>query len=85
MPLPEMVQERIGETVGLGIDGMIVYIDQGGKPELEAAHMMNREKGASTNPNPLFKINSLQHVLKLSGIPRVAIEEHFPGIDFRNY
>ncbi len=33
----------------------------------------------------MFKINSLQHLLKLTGIPQVSIEEHFPKRNFILY
>jgi len=32
LPLPNTVQEQINEAVGHGFDGMIVYVEQGGKP-----------------------------------------------------
>lgn len=39
-PLPGSVQEQLDETIDLGLDGIIVYIDQAGKaPEFHAAAM----------------------------------------------
>ena len=32
LPLPDTVQEQVDESIGLGFDGMIVYIDEAGKP-----------------------------------------------------
>ena len=37
-PLPDTVQEQVNEAIALGFDGMIVYVDQGGKePAIYAA------------------------------------------------
>ncbi len=32
LPLPDTVQEQVNEAIGHGFDGMIVYVDQAGKP-----------------------------------------------------
>ena len=32
LPLPDTVQEQVDEAIGHGFDGMIVYMDQAGKP-----------------------------------------------------
>ncbi|MEQ8575738.1 MAG: serine hydrolase, partial [Fulvivirga sp.] len=31
-PLPDTVQEQLNEAIDHGFDGMIVYVDQAGKP-----------------------------------------------------
>ena len=31
-PLPDTVQEQVNEAIGHGFDGMIVYVDEAGKP-----------------------------------------------------
>jgi hypothetical protein len=32
LPLPDMVQKQLNEAIGHGFDGMIVYVDEAGKP-----------------------------------------------------
>ena len=32
LPLPDTIQEQVDEAIGHGFDGMIVYVDQTGKP-----------------------------------------------------
>ena len=32
LPLPDTVQEQVDEAIGHGFDGMIVYVDEAGKP-----------------------------------------------------
>lgn len=59
-PLPDTVQEQVDEAIGYGLDGMIVYVDQGGKePAFYAAGWKNREKKTPTEPHSLFKIASI--------------------------
>ncbi len=60
LPLPDTVQEQVNEAIGLGFDGMIVYVDQGGKePAFYAAGWKNREKKIPADPQSLFKIASI--------------------------
>lgn len=59
-PLPDTVQEQVNEAIGLGLDGMIVYVDQGEKdPAFYAAGWKNREKKIPADPHSLFKIASI--------------------------
>ncbi len=32
LPLPNTVQEQVNKSIDLGFDGMIVYVDEAGKP-----------------------------------------------------
>ncbi|MCK0157748.1 beta-lactamase family protein [Cellulophaga sp. F20128] len=60
LPLPDTVQEQVDEAMGFGFDGMIVYVDQAGKPpELYAAGWHNRENKIPADPKALFKIASI--------------------------
>ncbi|GHA30497.1 serine-type D-Ala-D-Ala carboxypeptidase [Salinimicrobium marinum] len=60
MPLPDTVQEQLDEGIDLGFDGMIVYIDQAGKPpEFYAAGWHDRENEIPAYPQALFKIASI--------------------------
>lgn len=60
LPLPDTVQEQLNEGINHGFDGMIVYVDQGGKPpELYAAGWHDRKNKIPAYPQALFKIASI--------------------------
>ncbi|MCM4152910.1 serine hydrolase [Arenibacter sp. N53] len=60
LPLPETVQEQVNEAIDHGFDGMIVYVDQAGKPpEFYAAGWHDRINKIPANPHALFKIASI--------------------------
>ncbi|HNP19863.1 MAG TPA: serine hydrolase domain-containing protein [Fulvivirga sp.] len=60
LPLPNTVQEQLNEAIDHGFDGIIVYVDQAGKPpEYYAAGWHDREKKIPANPHALFKIGSI--------------------------
>ena len=60
LPLPDTVQEQVNEAIDDGLDGMIVYVDQGGKkPAFYAAGWKNRENKIPADPHTLFKIASI--------------------------
>ena len=60
LPLPNTVQEQVDEAIGHGFDGMIVYVDQAGKPpEFYAAGWHDRKKRIPAYPQALFKIASI--------------------------
>jgi len=59
-PLPDTVQEQVNDAIGLGLDGIIVYVDQAGKPpEFYAAGCHDRKKKRPADPHALFKIASI--------------------------
>lgn len=60
LPLPDTVQEQLNEAIGHGFDGMIVYVDQAGKPpEFYAAGWHDRKNKIPAYPEALFKIASI--------------------------
>jgi CubicO group peptidase (beta-lactamase class C family) len=60
LPLPDTIQEQLEECIGHGFDGMIVYIDQAGKPpEYYAAGWHDRKNKIPAYPQALFKIASI--------------------------
>ena len=60
LPLPDTVQEQLNEAIGHGFDGMIVYVDQAGKPpEFYAAGWHDRKNKIPAYPQALFKIASI--------------------------
>lgn len=59
-PLPDTVQEQVTEATKLGFDGIIVYVEQGGKePDFYTAGWNNREKRIPADASSLFKIASI--------------------------
>jgi CubicO group peptidase (beta-lactamase class C family) len=60
LPLPDTIQEQVDEAIGHGFDGMIVYIDQAGKPPaFFTGGWKDRQKKIPADPNSLFKIASI--------------------------
>jgi len=60
LPLPDTIQEQVDEAIGYGFDGMIVYVDQAGKPPAYyTGGWKDREKKIPANPKSLFKIASI--------------------------
>ena len=60
LPLPDTVQEQLNEAIDHGFDGMIVYVDQAGKPpEAYAAGWHDRKNKIPAYPQALFKIASI--------------------------
>ena len=60
MPLPDTVEEQVNDAIGYGFDGMIVYVDEAGKPPaFYAAGLKNREHQIPADPKALFKIASI--------------------------
>ena len=59
-PLPDTVQDQVNDAIGLGLDGIVVYVDEAGKPPaFYAAGWKNKEKGIPADPQELFKIASI--------------------------
>jgi D-alanyl-D-alanine carboxypeptidase len=59
-PLPDSVQEQVNDVIGLGLDGIIVYVDQSGKaPAFYTAGWKDREKKVPADPHAFFKIASI--------------------------
>jgi D-alanyl-D-alanine carboxypeptidase len=72
-PLPDTVQEQVNEAIGLGFDGMIVYVDQGGKePAFYAAGWKNRENKIPADPHSLFKIASISKLYDAVAITKLV-------------
>lgn len=91
MPLPATVQEQMDEAIAQGFDGMIVYVDQAGKPpEQYAAGWHDREKKIPAYPQALFKIASISKLYvavataKLVSAHRLDLDrtlaDHFPEL-----
>jgi CubicO group peptidase (beta-lactamase class C family) len=72
-PLPDTVQEQVDEALGLGFDGIIVYIDQAGKPPaFYAAGWHNRASKIPADPHALFKIASISKLYDAVAITKLV-------------
>ncbi|MBS2099215.1 serine hydrolase domain-containing protein [Carboxylicivirga linearis] len=73
LPLPDTVQEQLDEAIDHGFDGMIVYIDQAGKPpQYFASGWHNRESQIPANPHALFKIASISKLYDAVAVTKLV-------------
>ncbi len=91
LPLPDTVQEQVNEAIDHGFDGIIVYVDESGKPpEFYAAGWHNRKNKIPADPKALFKIASISKlyvavaVTKLVNDKRLSLDktlaDYFPEL-----
>jgi len=77
LPLPDTVQEQVNEAIGHGFDGMIVYVDQAGKPpEFYAAGWHDRKNKIPAYPQALFKIASISKLYVAVATAKLVNDEH---------
>ncbi|MCJ8167045.1 beta-lactamase family protein [Pontibacter sp. E15-1] len=77
LPLPDTVQEQVNEAIGDGLDGMIVYVDQAGKPpELYAAGWHDRKNKIPSDPKALFKIGSISKLYVAVAVAKLVNDKH---------
>jgi len=81
-PIPDTVQEQVNEAIGYGLDGIIVYIDEAGKPPAYfTAGWKNRENKVPADSQSLFKIASISKlyvavaVAKLVNDKRLSLDK----------
>ena len=73
LPLPNTVQEQLDEAVDHGFAGMIVYVDQAGKPpQYFASGWHNRESKRPANPQALFKIASISKLYDAVAVTKLV-------------
>lgn len=77
LPLPDTVQDQVNEAISHGFDGMIVYVDQAGKPpEFYAAGWHDRKNKIAANPKALFKIASISKLYVAVAISKLVKDKH---------
>ena len=73
LPLPDTVQEQVDQTLSYGFDGVIVYVDEAGKPPaFYTAGYHNTEEKIPAKPNALFKIASISKLYVADAITKLA-------------
>jgi CubicO group peptidase (beta-lactamase class C family) len=91
MPLPDTVQEQLNEDIKYGFDGMIVYVDEAGKPPaFYTADWHDRKKKIPAYLQALFKTASISKlydavaITKLAKAGRLSLDEtladYFPEL-----
>jgi len=77
LPLPDTVQEQLDEGISHGLDGMIVYVDQAGKPpEFYAAGWHDRKNKIPAYPQALFKIASISKLYVAVAVAKLVNDKH---------
>ncbi len=73
LPLPHTVQEQANQAIDHGFDGIIVYVDQAGKPPaFYAAGWHDRKNRIPAYPQALFKIASISKLYDAVAITRLV-------------
>lgn len=76
LPLPDTVQEQVDEAIGHGFDGVIVYVDQGGKaPQFYAAGWKDKKSGIPADPKALFKLASISKLYVAVAITKLVHDQ----------
>lgn len=77
MPLPDTVQAQVDQTLSYGFDGVIVYVDEAGKPPaFYAAGYHNKEQKIPADPKAFFKIASISKLYVAVAITKLANNNH---------
>jgi CubicO group peptidase (beta-lactamase class C family) len=77
LPLPDTVQEQVDEAIGHGFDGMVVYVEQAGKPpEFYAAGWHDRINKIPADPHSLFKIASISKLYVAVAITKLVSDKN---------
>ena len=91
LPLPDTVQEEVDEAIDYGFDGIIVYVDEAGKPpQFYTAGWNDRKNKIPADAEALFKIASIGKlydavvVTKLVNDKRLSLDktlaDYFPEL-----
>ena len=76
LPVPDTVQEQVDEAIGHGFDGMIVYIDEGGKPPaFYTGGWKDRQNKIPADPKSLFKIASISKLYSAVAATKLVKEK----------
>ncbi|MFO7575556.1 MAG: serine hydrolase domain-containing protein [Bacteroidales bacterium] len=73
LPLPDTVQEQVNKAIDHGFDGIIVYVDEAGKPPaFYAAGWHDRKNKIPAYPQALFKIASISKLYDAVAITKLV-------------
>jgi len=72
-PLPDTVQEQGDDAVEQGLDGIIVYVDQPGRPpQVYATGWKNKMTKEPANPHALFRIGSISKLYIATAVAKLV-------------
>jgi len=75
LPIPDTLQGQLDQAIDHGFEGMLVYVDQGGKtPQSLAAGWHNRESETPARPDALFKLASISKLYVAVAITKLVSE-----------
>lgn len=75
LPLPDTVREQVDEAIHHGFDGMVVYVDESGKPPaFYSAGWHDRKNKIPADPKALFKIASISKLYVAVAISKLVAE-----------
>ncbi len=73
LPLPDTIQGQVDQAIDYGFDGVIVYVDEGGKaPQYFTAGWHDRENKIPANPQALFKIASISKLYDAVAVAKLV-------------
>lgn len=76
-PLPDNIQAQVDLATKYGLDGIIVYVDQPGKPPaLYAAGWKDKAQQVPADPNALFKIASISKLYIATAAAKLIHSQH---------
>jgi len=77
-PLPDTVQEQVDDAVVQGLDGIIVYVDQGGQPPaFYTAGWKNKLTKEPADPHAFFKIGSIHKLYIATAVAKLVYRGDF--------
>ena len=72
-PLPDSVQEQVDDAVEQGLDGIIVYVDQAGRPpQVYTAGWKNKMTKEPANPHAFFRIASISKLYIATAVAKLV-------------
>ncbi|MEP2935777.1 MAG: serine hydrolase domain-containing protein [Gilvibacter sp.] len=76
LPLPDTIQGQVDQAIGHGFDGMIVYVDQAGKPPaFYTGGYKDRQNKIPADPKSLFKIASISKLYTAVAATKLVAEK----------
>ncbi len=77
LPLPDTLQEQVNEAISHGFDGMLLYVDEAGKPPaFYTAGWHDRKNKIPADPHALFKIASINKLYVAVAITKLVNNKH---------
>ncbi|MBN2878533.1 MAG: beta-lactamase family protein [Clostridia bacterium] len=80
-PLPDTIQEEVDRSIKLGLDGIIVYVDEAGQPpEFYTAGWKDRDNQIPADSQSYFKIGSISK-LYIAAAAAMMVNDELISLD----